>query len=56
VSTVLVPRTKAEVDRDIAAIDRAGKRILRSKKTAKAWLVKHGFITKGGELTKRYGG
>jgi hypothetical protein len=56
VSTVLVPRSKTEVDRDIAAIDRAAKRILQSKKTAKAWLVKHGFITKDGNLTKRYGG
>ncbi len=55
-STVLVPRSKAEVDRDIAAIKRASKRIFRSKKTAKAWFVEHGFITKDGKLTKRYGG
>jgi len=56
VSTVLVPRSKAEVDRDIAAIERATKRIFRSKKTAKAFFVKHGFITEDGKLTKRYGG
>lgn len=29
---------------------------MRSKKTAKAWFIKHGFITKDGKLTKRYGG
>jgi hypothetical protein len=56
VSTVLVPRSKAEVDRDIAAIEKGTKKILRSKKTARAWLVKHGFITRNGRLTKRYGG
>jgi len=56
VSTVLVPRSAAEVDRDIAAIERGSKKLRRSKKTARAWLVKHGFITKGGKLTKRYGG
>jgi hypothetical protein len=55
-STVLVPRSRTEVDRDVAAIERGAKRILRSKKTAKAWFVKHGFITREGKLTKRYGG
>jgi hypothetical protein len=55
-STVLVPRSKAEIESDIAAIDRAAKKINRSKRTARAWLIKHGFITKGGKLTKRYGG
>jgi hypothetical protein len=56
VSTVLVPRSAAEVDSDIAAIERGSKKVRRSKRTAKAWLIKHGFITKGGKLTKRYGG
>lgn len=55
-STVLVPRSKAEIDRDLAAIDRGAAKINRSKKTARAWLIKHGFMTKGGKLTKRYGG
>jgi hypothetical protein len=56
VSTVLVPRSKAEIERDLAAIDRGAAKINRSKKTARAWLIKHGFITKSGKLTKRYGG
>ena len=56
VSTVLVPRSKAEIERDIAAIEKGSKKIMRSKKAARAWFVKHGFITKDGKLTKRYGG
>jgi hypothetical protein len=56
VSTVLVPRSNAEIERDIAAIRRAGKKITRSKQTARAWLIKNGFITKSGKPTKRYGG
>jgi predicted ATP-dependent serine protease len=56
VSTVLVPRSAAEVDRDIAAIERGSKKLMRSKKRARAWFIKHGFITKDGKLTKRYGG
>jgi hypothetical protein len=56
VSTVLVPRSKAEIERDIAAIRKTTKEITRSKSTARAWLIKHGFMTKAGKLTKRYGG
>jgi len=56
VSTVLVPRSKAEIERDIAAIERTSKKITRSKKTARAWLIKYGFMTKSGRPTKRYGG
>jgi hypothetical protein len=55
-STVLVPRSKAEIERDIAAIRRETKKITRSRKTARAWFIKHGFMTKSGKLTKRYGG
>mgnify|MGYP003584143802 CR=1 FL=1 len=53
-STVIVARTKEEVDQEIQAMDRASKRITRTKASAKAFLVKHGFITKGGKPTKRY--
>jgi hypothetical protein len=56
VSIVLVPRSKAEIERDIAAIRRETKKITRSRKTARAWLIKHGFMTKTGNLTRRYGG
>ncbi|HYR59074.1 MAG TPA: hypothetical protein VEO95_10605 [Chthoniobacteraceae bacterium] len=55
-STVLVPRSKTEIERDIAAIEKGTKKIMRSKKSAKAWFIKNGFITKSGKLTKRYGG
>ena len=53
-STVIVSRSKKEVDREIQAMDRASKKITRTKASAKAFLVKHGFITKDGKLTKRY--
>jgi hypothetical protein len=56
VSTVLVPRSAADVERDIAAIEKGSKKLRRSKKVARAWFIKHGFMTKGGKLTKRYGG
>ena len=56
-STVLVPRSKAQVDRDVAAIERGSEKLMRlSKEELKAWFVKHGFLTKGGKWTKRYGG
>ncbi len=53
-STVIVARTKKEVDREIHEMDRVSKKITRTKESAKAFLVKHGFITKDGRLTKRY--
>jgi len=56
VSTVLIPRSKTEIERDIAAIKKGTKEITRSRKTARAWLIEHGFMTKAGNLTKRYGG
>lgn len=53
-STVIVARTKQEVDREIEAMDRASKKITRTKASAKAFLMKHGFITRDGKPTKRY--
>jgi hypothetical protein len=32
------------------------KKIASNKKTARAFLIKGGFITKSGKLTRRYGG
>ena len=55
-SIVLVPRSKAEVDRDVAAIKKGAAKLRRSKKAGREWFIKHGFITKSGKLTKRYGG
>jgi len=53
-STVLAPRSKVEVDRIVATISRETKKITQSKKSALEFLIKHGFITKSGKLTKQY--
>jgi len=53
-STVIAVRTRKEVDQEIEAMDRVAAKITRTKESAKAFLVKHGFITKGGRPTKRY--
>lgn len=45
-------RTKREIE----AMHEAGRRIRASKETARAYMIKHGFITKSGKLPKRYGG
>lgn len=45
-----------EAKREIEGLRRAGKKIRQTPETAKAFLIKHGFITKEGRLTKRYGG
>ena len=55
-SYVVAPRSKEEVDEMIASLDRAANKILKSKKTARDFLIKHGYITKAGKLTKQYGG
>ena len=52
--TVLNPRSEKEVKEEIKKIREAGKRIRKTKASARAFLVKHGFNTKDGELTKRY--
>jgi hypothetical protein len=52
----LYRRTKEEVDREIADMKSFGKELRRSKKRTKAFLIKCGFITEEGKLTKQYGG
>jgi len=42
--------------REVKAMQEAGRRICASKETARAYMVKHGFMTKSGKLPKRYGG
>ena len=49
-------RSKAEVDEIIADFKKGTKDLLKSKKKAREFLIKHGYITKSGKLTKRYGG
>jgi hypothetical protein len=48
--------TTEQIREEIDAIKRAGKKIRRTRASARAFLVKHGFITKSGKLSKRYGG
>ncbi|MEO8350291.1 MAG: hypothetical protein ABI680_01085 [Chthoniobacteraceae bacterium] len=49
------PREK-EVEAIIASMRKTTKELCKSKKTAREFLIKHGYITKSGKLTKRYGG
>jgi len=52
--SLIVARTRDEVDREIRAMDRVSQKITRTEKSAKAFLLKHGFITKDGRVSKRY--
>lgn len=47
-------RPQSEIDAELAAFKRAARRVYRTKRSTHAFLLKHGFITKGGKLTKRY--
>ena len=53
-STIICPRSKTEVDREVAAIRRVGKKIASTKETARDFLIRTGLLTKGGKLAKRY--
>jgi predicted neutral ceramidase superfamily lipid hydrolase len=55
-SIVTRPRSEAEVNAIVASIRKVTKEITKDKKTARDFLVKHGYVTKTGKLTKRYGG
>ena len=45
-----------KIKREIAAIREAGRRIRASRESARSYMIKHGFMTKSGKLSKRYGG
>lgn len=51
---VVYQRTQNQVKIEVDAIKRAGDQINKSAATARAFLRKHGFITKDNKLTKRY--
>jgi hypothetical protein len=53
-STFILPRDPAEILREREEIGKAARKIRRTPATAKAFLIKHGFITKSGEIAKRY--
>ena len=48
--------TEEELQRELKAMDQAAKKILKSKKSTREFLIKHGFMTKDGKLPKHYGG
>ncbi len=55
-STVVITLSAAEIRQEADAIKKAGKEIRKDRATTLAFLQKHGFVTKSGKLTKRYGG
>ncbi len=53
-AAVIFKRSPSQVKIEVDAIKRAGSEISKSAETARAFLRKHGFITKDNKLTKRY--
>ena len=51
---VIQSLTQADVDREVKSIREFTKKITKSKKTAREFLIRAGYITKSGKLTKRY--
>jgi len=51
---VLYKRTAGEVEKEVRAIEKAGTEISKTPESAREFLRKHGFITKGNKLTKKY--
>ena len=52
--TVIAPRNAAQVQTEVAIIKKAGSKVNKSKKSARAFLLKHGFITKDNKVGKNY--
>ncbi len=53
-TVMLAKPTEKQVQVEIRAMKAAGKRINATPASAKAFLLKHGFITKAGKLHPRY--
>jgi hypothetical protein len=53
-TVVLAQRSDKQLREEIRAIKAAGKRINATPAKAKAFLLKHGFITRSGKLHPRY--
>jgi len=54
---MIVKNAEKQAKADIRAIRAAGKKINASPETARAFFIKHGFLTKDGKrLHPRYGG
>lgn len=52
--TVIAPRNAAQVRTEVELIRKAGSKVNKSKKSARAFLLKHGFITKDNKVGKNY--
>jgi len=52
--TVIAKRSAAHVKTEVRAIRKAGDQINKSTKSARAFLRKHGFITKDNKVGKHY--
>lgn len=55
-STVVATLSAKEIRQESQAIKKAGKEIRKDPATTLAFLHKHGFVTKAGKLSRRYGG
>jgi len=53
-TVVIAEPSKKQIRKEITAMKQAGKRINASPETARAFLFKHGFITKDSKLHRRY--
>ena len=53
-TVVLARPSEKEVKQELRAMKAASKRVNATPATAKAFLLKHGFITKAGKLHPRY--
>jgi len=54
--STLMPRSRKEIDHEIKLLKRNAQKILKTKASARKFLIQNGFITKTGKLTKKYGG
>ncbi|MCX6937571.1 MAG: hypothetical protein NTU80_06680 [Verrucomicrobia bacterium] len=53
-TVVIAKPSEKQVKQEIRAMKKAGERINATPATAKAFLLKHGFMTKDGKLHPRY--
>jgi len=54
--STLARRSRQEIDREIKLLKRNARKILKTKASARDFLIQNGFMTKAGNLTKKYGG
>lgn len=53
--TVVVAKpSQAEIKEEVKAMRKASSKLLASKKSAREYLVTHGFITRSGKLSSTY--